>query len=57
MIISSPILAGDSGAGEGGEVPGVSGSSNDFDFGVDPSLDPELAMVNQSGLVLYGLVC
>ena len=46
-IISTPILAGegvasrggDTGAGEGGD-PGAGG----FDFGVDPSTDPELAL-------------
>jgi len=46
-IISSPILAEDRGIpdGLGGDVPGgAGGSSQDFEFGVDPSLDPELAM-------------
>ncbi|KAF8306240.1 19S proteasome regulatory subunit Rpn10, partial [Clavulina sp. PMI_390] len=45
MIVSSPILAGDSGAGDGpSDIPGGSGGGEGFEFGVDPSLDPELAM-------------
>ena len=51
-MISSPILSADRSAsipealgGTGGAgVPGPS-STNEFEFGVDPSLDPELAMV------------
>lgn len=39
-LLSSPILAG-----EGGAVLGLGAS--DFDFGVDPSADPELALVRQ----------
>jgi len=45
-IVTTPILAGDGvgggagfGGGEGGE-----GGTNQFEFGVDPSLDPALAM-------------
>lgn len=37
-LLSSPILAG-----EGGAVLGLGAS--DFEFGVDPSADPELALV------------
>lgn len=49
VIISSPILAGDGAQGEGGEASGVpGGSGGDFEFGVDPTLDPELAMVSIS---------
>ena len=49
MIINSPVLAADTGAGEVGDMPGGSGGpSNDFEFGVDPTLDPELAMVGLS---------
>ncbi|KAJ7174406.1 hypothetical protein C8R46DRAFT_1347580 [Mycena filopes] len=53
LIISSPILAGDRAAGipddlvpgGGGDGATVSGAGNTaFEFGVDPSLDPELAM-------------
>jgi len=46
-IISSPILAEDRGitGGLDGNVPvGAGGSNQDFEYGVDPSLDPELAM-------------
>ncbi|KAJ3749176.1 hypothetical protein DFH05DRAFT_1390396 [Lentinula detonsa] len=49
-LISSPILSDDRSAsiptelgGTGGDGPGAS-SGGDFEFGVDPSLDPELAM-------------
>ncbi|TID16962.1 putative 1-aminocyclopropane-1-carboxylate deaminase [Venturia nashicola] len=46
-ILSTPILAGDGlggsgGGGAGGE--GGAGASNDFEFGVNPELDPELAL-------------
>ena len=52
-IVASPILAGEGGmgaaaaaqaAGAGGEG-GAGGGTEDFPFGVDPSLDPELALV------------
>lgn len=39
-LLSSPILAG-----EGGAVLGLGAS--DFEFGVDPSADPELALVKR----------
>lgn len=41
-LLSSPILAG-----EGGAVLGLGAS--DFEFGVDPSADPELALVRKQG--------
>ncbi len=41
-LLSSPILAG-----EGGAVLGLGAS--DFEFGVDPSADPELALVREQG--------
>ncbi|KAK5117564.1 hypothetical protein LTR62_004986 [Meristemomyces frigidus] len=52
-IVASPILAGEGGGaaggmnGGGGAEGGSGGGSggNDFEFGVDPSLDPELALV------------
>ncbi|KAF7984372.1 hypothetical protein HWV62_15413 [Athelia sp. TMB] len=50
MLISSPILAGDRGEGIPEEAMGDAGPSgagaggSNFEFGVDPSLDPELAM-------------
>ncbi|KAF8815824.1 hypothetical protein BYT27DRAFT_7192225 [Phlegmacium glaucopus] len=49
-LISSPILSGDRSASIpeelGGTAPSAAGpsTSNNFEFGVDPSLDPELAM-------------
>ncbi|KAG8747443.1 hypothetical protein FRC10_001114 [Ceratobasidium sp. 414] len=43
-ILSSPILAGEDGVPPGGMAGGEPGGSNQFEFGVDPSLDPELAM-------------
>lgn len=59
MLISSPILAGDRGMGIPDEAMGDAGvgagpsgagaatgaAGAGFEFGVDPSLDPELAMV------------
>jgi 26S proteasome regulatory subunit N10 len=57
VLISSPILAGDRSAGIPDDlVPGGAGDASGsgsggasnsaaFEFGVDPSLDPELAMV------------
>lgn len=39
-LLSSPILAG-----EGGAMLGLGAS--DFEFGVDPSADPELALVSE----------
>lgn len=49
-IVASPILAGEGGTGAaaaaqggaGGE--GGQGGGGDFEFGVDPSMDPELAL-------------
>jgi 26S proteasome regulatory subunit N10 len=49
-ILDSPILAGDRGVpDELGGLPGAAGASgsggtSQFEFGVDPSLDPELAL-------------
>lgn len=40
-LLSSPILAG-----EGGSMMGLGAS--DFEFGVDPSADPELALVRNT---------
>lgn len=48
-LVTTPILGGDGtsnaggGGGSGGEGGGASGG-NDFEFGVDPSVDPELAL-------------
>ncbi|KAJ9646594.1 proteasome regulatory particle base subunit rpn10 [Coniosporium apollinis] len=46
-IIATPILAGDGvggGAGAGGGAEGGAGGTEQFEFGVDPSMDPELAL-------------
>ncbi|PPR04000.1 hypothetical protein CVT24_010493 [Panaeolus cyanescens] len=52
-LITSPILSGDrsasipealGGTGGGAGPSAAGGSGGDFEFGVDPSLDPELAM-------------
>lgn len=48
-LITTPILGGDgtsnAGGGSGGAGEGgASGGGNDFEFGVDPSVDPELAL-------------
>ena len=53
MILNSPILASDRGILEElaatvpSGVPGAAGGAgtSQFEFGVDPTLDPELAMV------------
>ncbi|KAF1808953.1 hypothetical protein P152DRAFT_462002 [Eremomyces bilateralis CBS 781.70] len=45
-VVTTPILAGDgvvTGAGGAGDV-GAEGERENFEFGVDPSMDPELAM-------------
>ncbi|KAK9729651.1 proteasome regulatory particle base subunit rpn10 [Basidiobolus ranarum] len=39
ILLSSPIFAG-----EGSSVPGYSGSGGSYELGVDPNLDPELAL-------------
>ena len=52
-LLSSPILAG-----EGGAVLGLGAS--DFEFGVDPSADPELALVREQGKddhFMFTVVC
>ncbi|KAI6033783.1 hypothetical protein BKA83DRAFT_686228 [Pisolithus microcarpus] len=47
MIISSPVLAEDRGIPPGAVAaagPSTTSGTGDFEFGVDPNLDPELAM-------------
>lgn len=44
VLASSPIVGGDSGTAHG------EGSGNDFEFGVDPSMDPELALALRMSL-------
>lgn len=43
LLLTSPILY--SGGGSGGDGATGGGDTGDFEFGFDPSLDPELAMV------------
>ncbi|KDQ14218.1 hypothetical protein BOTBODRAFT_33007 [Botryobasidium botryosum FD-172 SS1] len=53
LVLSSPILAGEEGIPGGMDTAGGSGSGaggQDFEFGVDPSLDPELAMALRMSL-------
>lgn len=50
VVRSSAILAEEFGGGAGGDVSGVergAGGGNADGFGVDPNLDPELAMVRE----------
>lgn len=48
MLISTPIIAGEDGAA--GNFGASSGG--DFEFGIDPSLDPELALVSDNNLLV-----
>lgn len=48
-LLSSPILAG-----EGGSMMGLGAS--DFEFGVDPSADPELALVSKIRMCVKRLI-
>lgn len=48
-LLSSPILAGG-----GGAALGL--GAGDFEFGVDPSADPELALVREQGKMLLCLL-
>ncbi|KAI5466771.1 hypothetical protein BGZ63DRAFT_342942, partial [Mariannaea sp. PMI_226] len=43
QLISTPILLGEA-SGAGGGVGGVGGSNEEFEFGFDPALEPELAL-------------
>jgi len=47
QLISTPILLGEgagAGGGAGGSGGDAGGASEDFPFGIDPSIDPELAL-------------
>ena len=45
QLVSSPILGGDGSGGAGGAGGAEGGSGGgDFEFGIDPSVDPELAL-------------
>jgi 26S proteasome regulatory subunit N10 len=52
QLVTSPILNGDGSAGVGGMGGGGEGgdSGQAFDFGVDPSMDPELALALRMSL-------
>ncbi|KAK6342899.1 hypothetical protein TWF718_008280 [Orbilia javanica] len=53
QLVTTPILGDDSGMGVGGPGDGGSGGSGGaggFDFGVDPHLDPELALALRMSL-------
>lgn len=43
-LVSTPILAGEGGAPRGGDDTGGAAEPSQFEFGVDPSADPELAL-------------
>lgn len=45
QLITSPILNGDGSSGAGGAGGGeAGGDASNFEFGIDPSIDPELAL-------------
>jgi len=45
QLVTSPILNGDGGSGPGGMGnTSEGGSGGEFEFGIDPSVDPELAL-------------
>ncbi len=44
QLVTSPILSGDGSAGAVGEGAAEGGGGAGFEFGVDPSMDPELAL-------------
>ena len=44
QLLSTPILLGEQAAANGESADVGGGSSNDFEFGIDPSVDPELAL-------------
>lgn len=60
ILISSPILSADRSSsipealgGTGAGPSTATSGANEFEFGVDPSLDPELAMVRLTLSLLY----
>lgn len=50
MILSSPILAGEDGAPPPGMMGNMGADTNGFEFGIDPTLDPELALALRMSL-------
>ena len=50
MLLASPILMGEDGAPPPGIAAGMGGDASGFEFGIDPSLDPELALALRMSL-------
>ena len=50
MLLSSPILMGEDGAPPPGIAAGMGGDSSGYEFGIDPNLDPELALALRMSL-------
>ncbi|KAN0065339.1 proteasome regulatory particle base subunit rpn10 [Thecaphora frezii] len=50
IILTSPVLQEEGGDSGGAGPSGTSGGGNQFEFGVDPSMDPELAMALRMSL-------
>jgi len=52
MILSSPVLVGEDGAPPPGlgAMMGAGGDGDGFEFGIDPNLDPELALALRMSL-------
>src|SRR5579859_3938350 len=50
MLLSSPILMGEDGAPPPGLTGMGGGDASGFEFGIDPSLDPELALALRMSL-------
>uniref|UniRef100_A0A2P2J5M9 26S proteasome non-ATPase regulatory subunit 4 homolog n=1 Tax=Rhizophora mucronata TaxID=61149 RepID=A0A2P2J5M9_RHIMU len=44
VLISTPVFVGDGGSGFAAAASTAAGGGVDFDFGVDPNIDPELAI-------------
>jgi 26S proteasome regulatory subunit N10 len=50
MLLSSPILMGEDGAPPPGMAGMSGGDASGFEFGIDPNLDPELALALRMSL-------
>jgi len=50
MVLSSPILMGEDGAPPPGMMGAMGGDASGFEFGIDPSMDPELALALRMSL-------
>lgn len=49
-IVASPIMAGEGGAVPSGGAGGAGAAGEEFEFGIDPSADPELALALRMSL-------